>query len=520
MRDASDIRGCRRVVGGGACLLALFALSSSGNVSRPVKVSFVRAGEGALSLPAVPVPAGPLPPSPAAARAAPSPPPAAWLESAARAYYARHMPARRAGSPWQPQPGVRSAAQTANYAVDASACPGWSPAVCNAEGACAEPPPGPPPAYAGAMPFVAADGGRVQDVIQRALRLAWGPDPPQIDLYFRAGCLAADEMMRIVPTIELFWPEGVGEVIIALDAGNGASLGHFIPPPLQVSTRQSYRLVYEDQPCMSGTVMNQVSYTSLDTHSRAEFVVTMDSDAAFHSPVTPDLLFDAAGALLLPFSRIFQAGSWDAAVEYFTGAGTFDGHAMMTQPVSFALGTFAAFREWMEESPASGGRGECYYDVAARYAAYHEAHPSLTAPSMKSFCWMCQLLTFLQRTNRTRAAYNLVNTDDASEAGVPYLRFAYHSDFDYSLDAYAARLGREDDNAWVGTAVKEGICRALGTAAAAAVPSCAGVGRDYVDRITFQYARSTWMQGRPGNAARLAEYLAMFEAAINASGSR
>lgn len=438
--------------------------------------------------------------------------------AAARASYARHVPPRRhAGPRWVPQPGVRSAAQTENYAVNASSCPGWPSDYCNEVGACAEPPPAPLPAYAG-LPLLAADGGRVQDAVQRALRLAWGQDPPQIDLYLRTGCLAADEMMRIVPTIELFWPEGVGEVIIALDAGSNGSLGHFLPPLIQASTRQSYRLVYEDQPCITGSVMNQISYTSLDTHSRADFVVTIDSDAAFHSPVTPDLLFDAEGALLLPYTRVFQEGAWDSAVEYFTGAGTYSGHTMMTQPVSFARGTFAAFRTWMAESPASGGRGECYYDVAARYAAFYSEHPSTgVAPDIKSFCWMCQLFTFMQLTNRTAAAYHFVDTDDASQAGTPYLRFAYHSDNDGSLAAYAARLGAANGDAWVAAAVGEGICRAVGSAAAASIPGCAGVGRELIDLITFQYARQKWMQGRPGNAARLAQYLIMFEAALNAS---
>ena len=336
----------------------------------------------------------------------------------------------------------------------------------------------------------------MQAAIQRTLRAAWGPDPPQVDLYLRTGCMGAEELNLLLPTVELFWPEAIGEVIIALDTGNGLTPDFFVPAALRAVTQQSYRFVHEEQPCMPGKVFNQVSYLNLDMHSSAQYIVTIDSDVTLHCPVTPDLLFDDRGKLLLPYSNVFQAGSWDAAVEWFTGPGTFSGHAMMTQPVSFARETFAAYRAWMA-APPPAGRGECLYDAVARYVAYHAAHPSAVAPSMSSFCWMCQLLTFLQLTHQTADLYNLVNTDDSSDRGTAYLRYGRHGD------------GDETNNGTISAshAAREGICRALG---GEVVPACATIGSVYVDDITFTYAHQQWMANRPANKPALTAYIQRF----------
>ena len=328
----------------------------------------------------------------------------------------------------------------------------------------------------------------MQDAVQRALRAAWGPDPPQVDLYFRAGCGATTEMAYLLPTIELFWPEFLGEVIIALDAGNNATLDFFLPPNWR-HTRQSYRFVYEDTPCMIGRIFDQVSYLNLDMHSRAQYIVTFDSDCALHSPVTPDLLFDDRGKLLLPHTNYFQRDSWKPPVEYFTGANTYVTHTMVSQPVSFARNTFAAFRLWT----ASRKGGECYFDTVTRFSNEEPADIK------QAFCWMCQLGTFLQTTEQTLEQYNMANLDNPH--GTLYQRFAIHTTSDRNE-------GDDEYNKSSRRVVSEGLCRVLGYA----LPACSSVARDYVDSVTFMYARWVWIFPSESKERHLNTYLRHFRA--------
>jgi len=204
-------------------------------------------------------------------------------------FYRNFIPALNKTNVWTPTPGVRSDPRPRYYISDWGACPraAQDPGfkrICNVEAPCSAPSP-PGAAVYNDLPRTTAWGESVHDVIQRTLRAAWGPNPPQIDLYLRAGCGATTEIAYLLPTIELFWPAFLGEVIIALDAGNEASLDHFIPSN-RSAVRQSYRFVYEDVPCLPGRILNQVSYLNADLHSQAEYIVTIDSDCAFHSPVT------------------------------------------------------------------------------------------------------------------------------------------------------------------------------------------------------------------------------------------
>ena len=99
--------------------------------------------------------------------------------------------------------------------------------ICNPDGPCELSPDAAATRAYDDLPRTTASNESVKDAIQRALRAAWGPDPPHIDLYFRAGCGATTEIAYLLPTVELFWPEFLGEVIIALDAGNNASIDFF-----------------------------------------------------------------------------------------------------------------------------------------------------------------------------------------------------------------------------------------------------------------------------------------------------
>jgi hypothetical protein len=453
-------------------------------------------------------------------------------------YYRSFVP-RRVGDRWEPQPGVRSEALPKYYASNLDGCPiaAGDPGfkrICNVEaGPCAAATPEPTALYDG-LPGFTSSGERVQDAIQRSLRLAWGPDPPQIDLYFRAGCGAVAEMAYLLPTIELFWPEFLGEVIIALDAGNNASLESFLPHNWR-TTKQSYRLVYEDVPCLPPRIFNQVSYLNLDMHSRAQYIVTIDSDCVLHTPVTPDLLFDERGLLYLAFSFNFQGNMWRNEAEFFTGRGSYKSHTMVTQPVSFARGSFEAFRKWMREKGGNGGsprvntgskRGECYLDSVTRFfdeaglqqreaEVRHGTHwfwnllpgaASLVfgAPHIEIvfFCWMCQLGTFLQIAGDSRALYHFVNLDSVDRA--PLQRIAIHVTYEL------APISSTIKDAYAQTAhmiVHEGICRAMG----AALPGCEGIDRVFVDFSSFSY--HSWPWSHINNKNVLEMRVAQFQAA-------
>ena len=147
--------------------------------------------------------------------------------------YRRFIPLRD-GPRWTPRPGIRSENETVYYLHEADwdACPRASAEpgfkrLCNEKegGACVTT----RAAMADAPALTTAAGEPVQRAIQRALRTAWGDDPPHIDFYVRCGCMGTNELQYLQPSIELFWPEFVGDVIIVLDAGNHATLEHFLP---------------------------------------------------------------------------------------------------------------------------------------------------------------------------------------------------------------------------------------------------------------------------------------------------
>jgi len=189
------------------------------------------------------------------------------------------------------------------------------------------------------------------------------------------------------------------------------------------------------------------------------------------------------------------------------------------KPVAFARETFAAYREWV-----AAARGECYFDAVLRFIAAASTRaperglfaallgavtptptptrlPGKPDINLSEFCWMCPLGTFLQTTGMTLGMYALINVDDAA-----YQRFAIHTPYEPAFDplelAYAPTARR---------AVEEGLCRARG---ADVVPSCAGVGREFIDVATFTYSDYTWARR---NESHLDRYVAPFRAAERAS---
>ena len=121
-----------------------------------------------------------------------------------------------------------------------------------------------------------------------------------VDLWVRTGCNGAREARYLFESVELFWPRGVGKVVVVLDVKDAAIVGHIVP----TQTAHAYDVRYEHVPCMPARVFNQVSYLMADRYSTADVIVTIDSDCVLHSPVTPRLLFRDGRVRLPHYDRV------------------------------------------------------------------------------------------------------------------------------------------------------------------------------------------------------------------------
>ena len=310
-------------------------------------------------------------------------------------------------------------------------------------------------------------GERTGEFVNRILEIAWGAHPPSVDLYLRSGCNGMMEMKYLFRSIELFWPRFLGSIIVVLDVGDERILGDLLPR----HPTHHYVIAFEPTPCLPGRVFNQYSYMNLDRHSRATYVVTIDSDCIFHSPVTPDLIF-RQGKVILPSSRAFQPNLWRESLDAVMGEGMYDGHYMVSQPVTFALSTFASFRRWFYQS-----KGTCYEDQLAQLApAYYQ-----------EFCWMCQLGTYLERGHPMKSdsrKYWFQHLDNQTLE--PMLRYAIHVPY----EPYASTKCQERQcfEQTANEVITEGLCRAFGSSI---FPSCVNHTQiRYVNRVTFSYAQS------------------------------
>ena len=174
-------------------------------------------------------------------------------------------------------------------------------------------------------PHTTITGEKTSDFINRVLEKAWGTNPPSIDLYWRSGCQEIMEMKYLLESIELFWPRSLASVAVVLGAGNEFILKHLLPK----NSTHHYVIAFEHVPCLPGRVFNQYSYINLDRHCTANYVVTIDSDCVFHSPVTPDLIF-REGRVLLASSGLFQKTMWKGSVDAVLGPDLYQRHYMVT----------------------------------------------------------------------------------------------------------------------------------------------------------------------------------------------
>ncbi|CAF1140148.1 unnamed protein product [Adineta ricciae] len=310
-------------------------------------------------------------------------------------------------------------------------------------------------------------GENANEFINRILEIAWGTNPPSIDLYLRGGCHGIMEMKYLFESIELFWPRFLGSVIIVLDVGDEPILKYFLPR----QPTHHYLVTFEHTPCLPGRVFNQYSYLNLDRHSRAEYIVTIDSDCVLHAPVTPDLIF-RQGKIILPSSQSFQPDLWRRSLEAVMGTGMYDGHYMVTQPVTFARTTFLAFREWFYET-----KSKCYEDHLTQLSSVH----------YQEFCWMCQVGSYLERGHAKKNDYDRYWYQHFdNESLEPMIRFAIHVPYEPFLASAIQCREVICYEKSVNEIIRQGLCRAFGPSI---FPVCMhNINFNYVNNVTFSYA--------------------------------
>lgn len=315
-------------------------------------------------------------------------------------------------------------------------------------------------------PRTTVKGENTGEFINNVLEIAWGSNPPSIDLYLRSGCVGLLEMKYLIESIEIFWPRFLGSVVIILDVGDEAIPSQLLP----LNPSHHYVIAFEHVPCLSPRVFNQYSYLNLDRHCTADYVVTIDSDCVFHAPVTPDLIF-RHGKVILASSRTFQGDMWVSSINSMMGVGLYDGHYMVTQPVTFSLSTFPSFRKWLFDS-----QSVCYEDRLSELPP--NDHPN--------FCWMCQLGTYLERGHSRDNEHNkywFLHLDNAKTQ--PFLRYSTH----VTHEPYKVSPPIWDPIIYgksVNEVIKQGLCRAFGSSV---LSICAQYSDfTYLNLVTFLYA--------------------------------
>ena len=136
-------------------------------------------------------------------------------------------------------------------------------------------------------PATTTDGRPTIDYVQAALAKAWAGHEGTVDLWVRTGCNGAREARYLFESVELFWPRGVGKIIVVLDVADATIVGDIVP----TETAHAYDVRFEHVPCMPARVFNQVSYLMGDHHLTADVIVTIDASsfgtAASDSPTRP-----------------------------------------------------------------------------------------------------------------------------------------------------------------------------------------------------------------------------------------
>jgi hypothetical protein len=412
--------------------------------------------------------------------------------------------------------------------------------------------------------------------IDRVLRAAWGASPPRIDAVVRTGSYAAEETVLLLESMALFWPRFLGDVVIVLDDADRGVRESIVPS--RFASIFSIRVLYELSPCLPPRIWSQVTGwrassqhspcrrlhppppspppsfpASLlpqisnpllaDRYSDAPLIAFFDSDAALHTPVTPDYLFSTSGDLLFVHGH-WQEWKWRLRSDFFTagssgGGGSGGkhpapkpgsplpntarmadyGHGMITMPVMLQRQSLPAFRRFV----AGANGGTCYQNRLSAFWDQYRSH------NYQDFCTLCQISVFVAHESKwarggAKAAatsttpssstsaplrYALIDADGST----PYLRYGIHVSYEAVSESGApqdARLTSPKRYAkTVATAAREGLCRAFGDRI---FSGCAASARfSYLSSVRFHYTTTNLLARTSTPEARALELSARLQ---------
>ncbi|CAB9524693.1 unknown protein [Seminavis robusta] len=171
------------------------------------------------------------------------------------------------------------------------------------------------------------------------------PFPHSVDLVCRAGAKHGPwELAVMVKSLELYWPRCAGRVVIVLDVGDEEFARQNIPSWVEV-------MYSTFEYGMPGRLGNQLFNMYTEQQGSSEYVAIMDTDTAFHTPITPDMLFNLEKEGAPPYimaETTYQKGMWSKGDEWMFHGDSDDWNFMIKLPTVWPRAMFPQYRADVE----------------------------------------------------------------------------------------------------------------------------------------------------------------------------
>ena len=168
------------------------------------------------------------------------------------------------------------------------------------------------------------------------LRPQW---PATVDLVCQFNIKHGYLAHIMLRSIELFWPKGIGKVIVILDSGE-EHLATMLPPWVTTIFKEPE----SELDSMPGYLVKEFWNLWADNYTTADYVAFMDTDAPFITLITPDLLFRGNKLIVVGGS----AHDFVGPDEFLLGEEGHIGNFMFTLPWVVPRQIFPAMRAHIE----------------------------------------------------------------------------------------------------------------------------------------------------------------------------
>jgi len=191
--------------------------------------------------------------------------------------------------------------------------------------------------------FRVEDGRCIWDVMadyDRRLLSQW---PATVDLIVRSGSRDAGLLPILFRSIELFWPKGIGKIIVVLDKNEEYLVRTLLPDYVSI-------FFEEFPPGVPGRLGNQLSNFWADNYTSADYIAVVDSDVVFNTKITPDQLFyKDSEKLILIANKHWQQELWQPGNDWWLGEEMYHGNFMVGLPVIYPRWVLPLFRKFVME---------------------------------------------------------------------------------------------------------------------------------------------------------------------------